>query len=352
MTRALFTILTAATLSLLLISIGGACVICVPYPTRTLTDRLLEYEHLVFARELPDSPYSFDAIETLAGSSPVTPVKTFVSSATRRKLQHYPHSAVLLGQNDDETEYRFIAFADTAYQGFIRALLDDAKSWSGPGGSEQRIDFFSRFLTSPHPGIREQAYLEVGRAPYYAIKDIAPTIPREQVREFLTNWRMIEWHNLYILILGQSPHADDKALIRHHIDQYARSGLSPNLSAWLIAFIEANPDSGLDEFEAIFLDGSNRSAGEQDQVFTALSVLGSLPDNPVLRKRIIASYGRILTYHPALAGRVASDLAAWRVQALVDQLQHISDSGTIGDSGSQLMLDYYLSAAPGFVVIP
>lgn len=48
------------TWTLLSVSAAQACVICIPYPERTLADRLLDNSEIAFIREVADHPiYSF-----------------------------------------------------------------------------------------------------------------------------------------------------------------------------------------------------------------------------------------------------------------------------------------------------
>jgi hypothetical protein len=93
-----------------------ACVICVPYPERTLVDRLLENEEIIFARELQNDPYVFYQVETIRGVGASSPIKMFCDSATRRKLTFIPESAVVLARKSGEEKWQIVTFADSDYQ--------------------------------------------------------------------------------------------------------------------------------------------------------------------------------------------------------------------------------------------
>ncbi|MGI9538072.1 MAG: hypothetical protein ACR2PB_13465 [Desulfocapsaceae bacterium] len=330
-----------------------ACTICVPYPERTLADRLLEYGEIIFATEVKNTPYLFSAVETIRGTGVGNPVKVFCDSSTRRKLKFIADSAVVLARKSIEEEWQVVTFANQTYQSFIRDLVRNSSSWNDGPGNQGRIRFFTRLLTSDHPHIQEQAYLEVGRAPYDMIKTLATDIPREQIYEFLGNFRFIEWHSLYILFLGQSRHPDDRAYIRKHVESAARLGMTTNLSAWLTAFIEAYPETGVAEVETWYFINSGRSEDELKQVMTSMSVLGSLPpiaDLPLFlfRDKIVNSYETLLKNYPEMAGRVAKDLAMWQVNAHVDRLSEIKKENTLVEPSDVYLLDYYLSMAPSY----
>jgi hypothetical protein len=268
-------------------------------------------------------------------------------------LQFIPDSAVVLARKSSADEWRMITFADSVYQPFIRALVEYGKAWGDAADNVERLRYFSALLTSEHPQIREQAYLEIGRAPYAMIKPLAGEVSREQIYELLANFRFIEWHSLYILFLGQSDHPDDRAYLRKQAESSARLGITTNLAAWLTAFIEAHPETGLEEVARWYFSNSDHSEDELEQVMTSLSVLGSQEpsdDLPffLLRDKIIRSYAMLLDNYPEMAGRVARDLAMWQVRAHIERLTEISKKMILTDPSELYQLDHYLSMAPSY----
>jgi hypothetical protein len=332
-----------------------ACVICVPYPKTTLADRLMKTESVVLAREKIGHPYTFTPVEILKGSGVKKDIEAFVDSASRRKLNLVPEDAVVLGRETPDADWLLVAYADVEVQKFIRAMLTRSASWSGPEGGKKRITFFADYLTSDNPLIYQQAYLEVGRAPYSSIKSLAGAVPRDRIRAFLDDWRLMEWHSLYILMLGQSRHPDDLDYIRTKFEAIAKHGLKLNLSAWATAFIEAYPDTALDEIERLYFENESRTREELEEVGMGLSVLGSEdivlggPGVAARRRRIVRSYAVLLENHPVMAGRVAKDLAAWKIRALVDRLSGIVKAESGLDPDSTFAVNYYLSMAPRYL---
>jgi len=330
-----------------------ACTICVPYPERTLADHLLEYDEIIFAREVANSPYLFEQVELIRGTGVSAPIKIFCDSSTRRKLKFIPDSVVVLARTSGADKWQKITFADSGYQPFIRTIVEHGSSWADAAGNLARVRYFSNYLTSEHRLIQEQAYLEVGRAPYSTIKTLAAAIPKEQIYEFLGNFRFIEWHSLYILLLGQSQQPQDRAYIRKQVESAARFATTTNLAAWLTAFIETHPETGIGEIETWYFSHPGRSNDELDQVMTSMSVLGSQPpvaDLPLfpLRDRIVKSYATLLKHHPAMAGKVARDLSMWQVRAHVERLTAIQKEKTLLDPADLYLVDYYLSVVRTF----
>ena len=331
-----------------------ACQICVPYPEATFADKLLENEGIVFARELDDSPYTFYVVETLKGETVQDPIKAFCDSSTRRKLKVVAESVVVLTRAEKNSEWKFSTFARPDFQPFIRDLISIGESWSRGSYQQDRIDFFSELLMSDNKRVQQQAYLEIGRLPYSTIKQLAEKISREQIYSYLNNYRLVEWHNLFILILGQSPLSEDREYIRNKVEYAVRLGTTINLAAWLTAFMEAFPESGVEEVERMYFLSPARTKEEIEQVMASMSVLGGAaadsfdPQTFLLLTRIVNSYEMLLKNYPGMAGGVARDLASWRIQAYVKRLSELRKIPDLHDPSSTHLIDYYLSVAPRF----
>jgi len=158
--------------------------ICVPFPKVTHADLLLENESVILAREKAGEPYAFYSVEVLQGRLGPQDIEVFIPSNTLRRLRTSSEDAVVLMRRTAKSEWQYMTYADPEYQQFIRAILSNSGSWNGARVKSRRIAFFAGYLTRDHRSIREQAYLEVGRAPYASIKTIAGSVPREQIREF------------------------------------------------------------------------------------------------------------------------------------------------------------------------
>ena len=336
-------------------SAAGACLICSPSPNTaladnllTLADSLLQSKTVIMARERTNRPNNFFAVEVLVGAIDGIWFNAFIDTTARRKLKQNLDDVVVFRQSYGAPGWLYTAYADTEYQEFIRSILKQSSRWQKFRDDGNRIDFFAERLNHRNQLIREQAYLEVSRAPYASIKRIAGNIPRQQIREFLNNRRFVEFHNLYILMLGQSRHSDDIAYIRSKTEKAAASRSKTNLSAWVAAFIETNPDTGVGEIESLYFSNKNRTIDELLEVIKGLSVLGSeggfrvAPELVDRRHRIVNSYGTLLDNHPQMAGPVAKDLTIWQIRALVDELTQIRENESALDQYTKMAITYYL----------
>jgi hypothetical protein len=336
------------------VAMPTACMICVPFPKVTIADLLSESDTVILAREADHVPYSFYPVAVLKGAAANTPIDAFIDSSSRRKLKLNPTDAAVFVKKKADKDWRFIANADTHYQNFLREIIQQTAQWQTFNGNRARIKFFAAHLNDSDPKIQEQAYLEVGRGPYASIGRIAGSVPRERIRAFLVNYRLIEWHNLYILMLGHSSHPEDRAYIRNKVESASRFGLTINLSAWVTAFIEIHPATGVEEIERLYFSRKDRTKEELTEVLKGFSVLGSegmLEKDPALVKRqhrIVGSYAPLLEHHPGLAGMVARDLTVWRIQALVEPLSEILEKEPHLDPMDRFAVQYYLSMAKRF----
>lgn len=331
-----------------------ACVICIPYPTTTHADLLMESEVVVIAREDPDKSFSYAPVVFLKGKADTRPVDLLLDSLTRQRLSHSPDDGVVLYRRSVEAPWMRLAYANAAYREFLVSVLENTQAWESGRGKTERLEFFSQRMLSADATIQEQAYLEVGRAPYTWISRVAGAIPREEIRRFLSDDRKLEWHRLFILMLARSAHPDDRVYIRKEFESAAHFGLTATLPAWTVAFVEAYPETAVEEIEESFFRAPARSRPGLEAVLQGLSVLASQegilisPRIVELRRRIVRSYARLIEQHPQLAGWVARDLTLWQLQALVERLSAIVREETTLDPAARFMVESYLAVASGF----
>ena len=138
-------------------------------------------------------------------------------------------------------------------------------------------------------------------------------------------------------MLGQSRYHDDRAYIRNKLENYSRYQFTHNLSAWVTAFVESQPDSGVEEIEKLYFSTRDRTQDELEELMKGFSGLGSeggIPFKPEIvdrRHRIVKSYATLLDNYPIMAGLVAKDLTNWKTRALVPQLSRIKNGEPILD---------------------
>ena len=279
-------------------------------PTKTVADHLIESETVVLARENVEKPFTYSVVKVLKGEPPTEPFGLFVDSATRRRLKFHPGEAVVLVRRDMGQNWQRLGIADEKYQNVVERILLFADRWTREGDVQHRLEFFLSLFGHKNRSIFELAYLELGRAPYEKIKQMAEFVSREELLPLLQRREYIEWRPLAILLLAQKADPRDRKLIEETFQSCQEFGATTNLAAWATAYIEIHGEQAIEEIEATYLRASERSAAEIRAVLMALSVHGQSARTQ-FRDRIVKSYGVALQFHPATAGSIAADLTQW-----------------------------------------
>jgi hypothetical protein len=337
--------------------------VCIPYPQNTAADYLLAADVVVLARENPEKPFSYLAVEVLKGDLDAPAIDLFLNSAARRRLAADPDGAVVLalgrelfsegtgswvprlpGAGTAPAIWRSLGFASPRYEALVRDILAQAARWQARDGREARAAFFMPYLADAERPIRELAYLEVGRAPYDTIREADDHVPADQVRAFLADRQYFEWRPLYILLLGVDATPDDEKRIRAAMASHARFDHALHLSAWSAAFIEIDGDEAVSWLESVYLDDPDRDPDAVLEVVKALSVHGSRPGSG-LRPRIAESYGALIEAHPSLAGWAARDLTVWRDWRFADAFADLRERPVTLDAEAAFAIDDYIGQA-------
>ncbi len=322
-----------------------ACMVCIPFPEDTATDQLLQADVVVLARENPDKPFSYIAVEVLKGELDDPRIDLFLDSRTRRRLALDPDECVLLTFGGRDNEWRFASYATAAYSALAGAILARESTFKQWGREENRANFFIPYLADADHAVRELAYLEVGRASYDTIRRADAHVPPALVHSFLADTQYLEWHALYILLLGVDATADEKRVIRAELANRARFNQALNLGAWATALVEIDGAAAIDWLEATYLAVPERDPEIVLEIVKALSVQGARPRSG-LRPRIAEGYSQLIQAHPSLAGEVARDLTAWRDWRLVDALTQMRRDRSEMDAATAYAIDVYIGGAP------
>ena len=170
-------------------------------------------------------------------------------------------------------------------------------------------------------------------------------LPFPELRASLQDFRLTDWHPLYILLLALSGEPEDLALISSKVRSAANTGLSLHLAAWVTAWIEVEPETALRFLNREYLSGSPRDPAESRAIFRALSVHGNR-GHQHLRERITEAYRHILNQHPQMASEVVKDLMMRKQWGLADSLRSITTNPKSGlDQASLLQVAAYLREA-------
>jgi len=318
-------LVTLATLAIGVLVTGAtepaqACQVCLPFPKKSVADHLIEGDTIVLAREDPQRPFHYRAIEVLKGGAPAAPIELFLDSGTRRILEFHPDRSVLLARAR-KGSWRRLALVDATLLPVVRDVLERAPKWQRPGVA--RFDYFAKLFGHDHPVIRDLAHLEVARAPYSYIRSFGRGFPRAKILAALRDPRYAEWWALNILLLAQSGDARDKQHIIDSMRSAERFEFALQLGAWATAFVEIEGASAIEFLESHYFKDSRR-VEELREVVAALSVHGN-SGRTHLRDRIVASYAVLLAQHPAMAPRVVGDLFAWGRWEMAEAVRRAAD---------------------------
>lgn len=299
-----------ACLALALLATVEACPICLTLPEKSAADHLLAAKTVVLAREDPERPFHFAAIETLVGEPESGEIDLFLDSVTRRLLKAHPERTVVLARIRDKAEWvwRRLGVSDAEFGPVVREIVSQRATWKKD--PQARVTYFGERLSHSNGQVRELARLEIAAAPYEEIRKLGRAVPREELRRSLRNVREVAWHPLYILLLAQSGHPDDRAYLLESFDSAARLGSSQRLAAWATAFVELRGRDGLAVIEERYCHNVDRTRAEIEAIVQALSVLGTGGPGE-LQTPIVALYRTLLQHHPAMAPQVGRDLEAW-----------------------------------------
>ena len=324
-----------------------ACLICLPIPTTSPADYLLESEVIVLAREDPGAPYWLRIGKVLKGDASGVDRDFFLESPlqTGPSLNRNREVICAYGSREgrSQPEWARVGDADVAFAPLVHEILQLGEQWKA--NPRERASFFARYLAHRNQQVRALAHLEVARAPYDQIREFAGSLSPEELRASLQNFRLTDWHPLYILLLAQGGEPRDHQLIAGKVRSAEESKRTLHLAAWVTAWIEIDPEAALEFVERHYLANGLREAGEIRAISRALSVHGNR-GHVHLRDRIVGAYRQILGRQPGLAPGIVTDLMAWERWNLTDSIVPIVMTPPPDmDQASLLQLRAYLRKA-------
>ena len=286
-----------------------ACQICLPYPKDSLLDRINASESLVLAREHPDKAYSLSTIRILRASSEAPDLELFLPSSTRRMLAVYPERSLLCGWSSGD--WQNLAVQTKEMEAVLPLLL--ANSWAED--RTQRAQFFVEYLSSADLQLQRMSHLEVARAPYAVIRTLGAVLDFSEVRRFLGDSRMLEWHGLYILLLAQSGEKNDQDLIGKRYKLNEVYSISLQAAAWTLAYLETDAGA-LQQIRTDYFDSADHEQEGVSAVLDALSAYATIHTDK--QPAIAEMYAVALKRFPEQLSKRIDDLQAWQQWQLAD----------------------------------
>ncbi len=193
----------------------------------------------------------------------------------------------------------------------------------------KRLKYFVRFLEFPDPLVANDAFGEFANAPYKDIATMAPTLPREKIRGWLTRPETPQTRlGLYGMLLGLCGNDGDAKLLAERIapnsDEF-RIGLDGMISGYLLLTGNSGLDN-IDDWKFKIHNGKKAAFSETYAAMMGLRFMWQYAGGKISNERLQQSM-RILLDQPELADLVIADLARWKDWSVQERLMSLYGKG-------------------------
>ena len=132
------------------------CTVCTAFPQKTIADYLVQSSCTVLAREDPQQPFHYRAVEVLSGRLADPQIDLFLDSTTRRVLATAAEKRVILCR-DPDGQWHALGIADSDMIAVTRFIVAHAPDWQTDQGAQRRGEYFASLLDHPSSAIHELA---------------------------------------------------------------------------------------------------------------------------------------------------------------------------------------------------
>jgi hypothetical protein len=240
--------------------------------------------------------------------------------------------------------------AATAHNGRDRpkaAWPQTTQTWSELTGAEwhERVALVAPFLEHPEPLAADIAHGEVARAPYSALRSLAPQLEAKTIASWIDDPKLASRRATYTLLLGIAGSSDDGARLEQRIGAAWHSRDAKNLAATLAADLELRGPSRVGWIEKMYFADADRTLPEIEAALLALSVHGGA-NGTVSRERVIQAYRFFIKERKPMAGFVAQELADWGYWDATTDYVALLKSNAVKDPASHFAVVSYLQRSP------
>ena len=286
-----------------------ACAICAPADGQdTLVYRLHAADTVVLATA-GGAADAYRPVAVLKGSLPADPIRVgnWVLDAPAPK----PGTEVLLLYSAAARAWRGAGPLPASRANWVSQLIAlRPASLSARPDWPARLGLFAADLEHADALVAQTAYEELAIAPYGAMRSLRSLVPPAKLRLWLANPALARRWPLYLLLLGITGDASDAQRLISGMPPATDAASMSALSGTQAAVLEIRGGAGVDWLEQAYLARTDRSGFEVQAAVLALGVHGN-DGVRVSRERVVAAYQTLVQRNPAMAGYVASDLAAW-----------------------------------------
>lgn len=207
----------------------------------------------------------------------------------------------------------------------------------------ERLRYFVKYLETSDKMVSDDAYAEFANAPYSDVAKLAPELPRDQIRKWLTSKEIAPGRSgLYGMMLGLCGNDVDAKLMEAKIleptDDY-RLGIDGIMGGYLLL----TGDKGLGVIEAEKFANKKAPFSETYAAMQAVRFMWQYGDGRISADRLRQSM-RLLLDRPELADLVIADLSRMKDWSVQDKLMELYNEETNIPSVKRAIVRYMLSS--------
>jgi hypothetical protein len=214
----------------------------------------------------------------------------------------------------------------------------------------KRLKYFIRFLEFPDNLVANDAYFEFSNAPYKDIAAVAPYLPKEKIRGWLSQPETPQSRvGLYGLLLGLCGDKDDAKLLADKIAPYGddlRLGLDGMISGYLLLTGSSGLDN-VDDWKFKIRDGKKAAVTDTYAAIMALRFMQDFAGGKISSERLMQSM-RLLLEQPELSDMAITDLARWKDWSIQDRLMSLYGKGPYNTRTIKTAIIRYMLACANF----
>lgn len=192
--------------------------------------------------------------------------------------------------------------------------------------TQQRLQYFVKFLEYPDPLIGDDAYAEFAKAPYDDVTAVKENYQPVKLRKWLTDENTLApRRGLYGLMLGLAGTDEDIKLLETLIADRSDT-IRLGIDGVMGGYILLTEGKGLDFIERRILSDPQAPVGDVHAAMTALRFLWQYGTNLIPRDRVKAA-ARAALVRPEVADLAIADLARWKDWSVQDRLMKMYVAG-------------------------
>ncbi|MBS0264011.1 MAG: hypothetical protein JSS02_18895 [Planctomycetes bacterium] len=318
-----------------------------PPPHSTLTDRYRQAEVAVLAKrvavreptgpdDLGSTTYEIVQVPRGAGKSPARGTRITISE---KRAGDQDGVVLLLGQEAGPDKLNWTIpqqINSRRYNYLTRAPAAEAEE------TDQLAYYVSR-LEDQDPIVAEDAFTQVARAPRERLIELADTLPRESLLDWLSDPELPQNRlPLYALMLGLGQHADDGDLLLGMLLARA-DDLQADRESVLTGFLWATGTDGLAEIDELLLKEKTTKPTLIQAALQSLAYLGEHGQQRIPAERVRSSL-HLLLDDPRVRGLVLAHLARWKDWSVRDKVRKAYEEAAADDKASKRGILHYLRA--------